>query len=67
MRLEDLVRTAAPYCLKAEWSPDVDREMVLLQVRMHLGVLQCLLALLWWLVGCRILHVFWHGIALEHR
>jgi hypothetical protein len=33
MRLEDLVRTAAPYCLKAEWSADVDREMVLLQVR----------------------------------
>jgi len=27
------VRTAAPYCLHAAWSPDVDREMVVLQVR----------------------------------
>ncbi len=35
MRLEDLVRTAAPYCLKSEWHPDVDREMVLLQAEVH--------------------------------
>jgi len=26
------VRTAAPYCLHSQWSPDVDKEMVVLQV-----------------------------------
>eukprot|EP00967_Tisochrysis_lutea_P025580 scaffold29533_cov19-Tisochrysis_lutea.AAC.8 len=31
-----LVRTAAPYCLHAAWSPDVDREMVVLQVGLQL-------------------------------
>eukprot|EP00200_Dunaliella_tertiolecta_P013666 CAMPEP_0202394750 /NCGR_PEP_ID=MMETSP1127-20130417/93597_1 /ASSEMBLY_ACC=CAM_ASM_000462 /TAXON_ID=3047 /ORGANISM="Dunaliella tertiolecta, Strain CCMP1320" /LENGTH=1471 /DNA_ID=CAMNT_0048997397 /DNA_START=145 /DNA_END=4558 /DNA_ORIENTATION=- len=30
-KMEDMVRTAAPYCLHAAWSPDVDREMVVLQ------------------------------------
>ncbi len=32
-KMEDIVRTAAPYCLHAAWTPEVDREMVLLQVR----------------------------------
>lgn len=27
------VRKAAPYCLHAAWSPEVDKEMVVLQVR----------------------------------
>ncbi|KAF5838899.1 hypothetical protein DUNSADRAFT_1989 [Dunaliella salina] len=30
-KMEDMVRTAAPYCLHAAWSPEVDREMVVLQ------------------------------------
>lgn len=38
-RMEDIVRTAAPYCLAARWSPDVDREMVVLQVRRLGGML----------------------------
>jgi hypothetical protein len=30
-KMEDVVRTAAPYCLDPTWTPEVDREMVLRQ------------------------------------
>ena len=32
-KMEDIVRTAAPYCLSPTWVPEVDREMVLLQAQ----------------------------------
>jgi hypothetical protein len=31
-KMEDIVRTASPYCLDPQWQPGVDREMVLQQV-----------------------------------
>ncbi len=32
LKMDECVREAAPYCLHAQWSVDVDREMVMLQV-----------------------------------
>lgn len=44
--MEDIVRTAAPYCLYATWTPEVDREMVLLQAQVtYLEAEACVAAL----------------------
>ncbi len=33
LKMDDCVREAAPYCLHAKWTIELDREMVMLQVR----------------------------------
>ena len=44
--MEDIVRTAAPYCLHPAWTPEVDREMVLLQAQVtYLEAEACVAAL----------------------
>lgn len=45
-KMEDIVRTAAPYCLHPAWTPEVDREMVLLQAQVtYLEAEACVSAL----------------------
>ena len=45
-KMEDIVRTAAPYCLHPSWTPEVDREMVLLQAQVtYLEAEACVSAL----------------------
>lgn len=45
-KMEDIVRTAAPYCLDMVWSPGVEREMVMLQAQVsYLEAEACVAAL----------------------